>query len=82
MIRNRSNVASYVTKDGSRIWELFRPSSSPARGFSVAEALVEPGHETLTHKHHASQEAYYILEGSGTMCLDGEPLVSPRATPS
>jgi mannose-6-phosphate isomerase-like protein (cupin superfamily) len=69
MIRDRSNIASYVTKDGSRIWELFHPDSSPVKGFSVAEALVEPEHETLTHIHHASQEIYYILEGGGVIRL-------------
>ncbi|HTX43494.1 MAG TPA: cupin domain-containing protein [Methanocella sp.] len=58
-----------MTKDGSRIWELFHPDSSPIKGLSVAEALVGPGRETEAHVHHASQEIYYILEGSGVMRL-------------
>jgi mannose-6-phosphate isomerase-like protein (cupin superfamily) len=78
MIRSRSSVASYVTKDGSRIWELFHPDSSPVIDLSVAEALVEPGHETLTHIHHASQEVYFVLEGEGMMLLGKDTLsVSP-----
>jgi len=74
VIRNRSNVASYVTRDGSGIRELFHPGSSPVRGFSVAEAFVEPGQETAAHVHHASQEVYYILEGIGIMRLGEEKL--------
>ncbi len=75
MIRRRSNISSYVTKDGSRVWELFHPGSSTIKGFSVAEALVEPGQGTEAHVHHASQEVYYILEGSGVMRLGEETLI-------
>jgi mannose-6-phosphate isomerase-like protein (cupin superfamily) len=74
MMRSRSNIASYVTKDGSRVWELFHPGSSPVNGFSVAEALVGPGQETEAHMHRQSQEVYYVLEGTGTMRLGGQSL--------
>jgi mannose-6-phosphate isomerase-like protein (cupin superfamily) len=57
------------------IWELFHPSSSPARGFSVAEALVEPGQSTEAHFHDNSQEVYYFLEGSGSMLLGEESTI-------
>ncbi len=89
MLRSRSNIPSYVTKDGSRVWELFHPDGSPAGGFSVAEALVEPGQGTEAHVHHKSQEIYYILEGRGAMrlggeCLDvtpGDAILIPPGTP-
>jgi mannose-6-phosphate isomerase-like protein (cupin superfamily) len=68
-MRNRSNVSSYRTKDGSRVWELFHPGSSPVVGFSVAEALLGPGQGTRAHRHRMSQEVYYILEGGGVMRL-------------
>ena len=74
MIRNRSNISSYVTKDGSRIWELLHPGSSPAKDISIAEARVEPGEKTESHVHWRSQEIYYILEGSGTMRLGAEEM--------
>ncbi len=69
MIRNRDNVAPYVTKDKSTIRELFHPDSSPVEGFSVAEAEVDKGMETDAHVHKKSQEIYHILEGAGTMRL-------------
>ncbi|HTY92053.1 MAG TPA: cupin domain-containing protein [Methanocella sp.] len=74
MIRRRSNISSYVTKDGSRIWELFHPESSPVKDVSTAEALVEAGQETETHVHRKSQEIYYILEGSGDMRLGSKTM--------
>ncbi len=72
MIRNHVNTFSYVTKDKSTICELFHPGSSPVRGLSVAEALVEPGKETEAHVHERSQEIYYIIEGEGEMRLGEE----------
>jgi mannose-6-phosphate isomerase-like protein (cupin superfamily) len=89
MIRNRSNISSYVTKDGSEIWELYHPDSSPLKGASVAEALVAAGQETEAHVHRRSQEIYYILEGSGDMRLgpeekqvrEGDAILIPPGTP-
>ncbi len=88
-MRSRSKIISYMTKDGSRIWELFHPDASPVRGFSVAEALVEAGQGTEAHVHRKSQEVYYVLEGSGVLrrggeCLDvapGDAILIPPGTP-
>ena len=89
MIRNRKNVASYVTKDGSAVWELFHPGPSPAEGCSVAEACVRAGQRTERHVHPRSQEIYYVLEGAGTMRLGsdifevipGDAVLIPPGTP-
>ncbi len=70
MINNKHNITSYITKDGSRIWELFHPSLSAVADVSVAEALVEPGKETGAHLHEKSQEIYYIIEGTGRMRME------------
>ena len=72
MIRNRNNISSYSTKDGSMIRELYHPASSPVRGFSVAEALIKPGQDTEAHRHILSQEIYYVLEGNGEMHIGEE----------
>ncbi len=78
MIRNHVNTFSYVTKDKSTITELFHPASSPVRGFSVAEALVEPGKETEAHVHERSQEIYYVIDGEGEMRLGKEAFAVKR----
>ena len=72
MIRNHVNTFSYVTKDKSTIRELFHPGTTPVKGVSVAEATVDPGRDTESHRHLQSQEIYYILEGDGEMRLGGE----------
>lgn len=78
MKRSRLSTASYVTRDGSRVWELFHPGSSPVEGASIAEACVEAGRETKAHVHFRSVEVYYILEGSGKLRLGTETMaVSP-----
>lgn len=74
-MHNRTNIDSYVTKDGSRVWELFHPDSSAVEGFSVAEAVVEPGQGTEAHRHRLSQEVYYVLEGSGVMRLGEDAFI-------
>ena len=35
-------------------------------------AIVPVGSKTLLHKHHTSEEIYYILEGQGLMTLNNE----------
>lgn len=72
MIRNKVNTSSYVTKDGSTIWEFLHPDSSQIRDTSIAEADLEPGQATMQHVHDRSQEVYYILDGEGTMKLGDE----------
>lgn len=67
--RNDGSVASYRTLDGSVIRELFNPSNSIVKGFSVAVADVDS--ETSLHRHGFG-EVYYVLEGSGTMSVSGE----------
>lgn len=67
-IRNRERDAEpFTTKDGSEIRELMHAAKQ-----SLAEATVAPGQATERHYHAASEELYYLLEGSGELELDGE----------
>ncbi|AEF96922.1 cupin domain-containing protein [Methanotorris igneus] len=65
-------IKPYVTKDGSIIRELMHPSVHGDVKQSLAEAIVPVGSKTLLHKHHESEEIYYILEGKGLMTLGNE----------
>jgi mannose-6-phosphate isomerase-like protein (cupin superfamily) len=60
-------VAPFTTKDGSSIRELHH---TPAQ--SLAEATLDTGASTERHFHERSEEIYFVLQGSGTMELDGE----------
>ena len=69
IVTNRDKIAPYLTKDGSEIRELLHPDHHPVRHQSLAEALVLPGQKTQLHRHRASEELYFILQGTGGMTL-------------
>lgn len=71
-IRARGDAVPFVTADGSTIRSLLDRSNAPVANQSLAEATIEAGTATTRHHHRVSEELYYLLEGSGTMELDGE----------
>ena len=66
-IRSLAQAEPFTTKDGSTIRELHHTDSQ-----SLAEATLEPGQATERHYHRQSEEIYVVLEGKGTLELDGE----------
>ena len=72
---NILNIAAQVpftTKDGSTIRSILDRTNAPVKNQSLAEATVPAGCATQRHCHWLSEEFYFILEGSGTMEIDGE----------
>ena len=67
-----ANCKSYVTKDGSRIREMMHPEVHGNQFQSLAEAVVAPGQETITHRHIRSEEIYHISRGSGSIVVGQE----------
>lgn len=67
-----ADCKSYVTRDGSTVSELMHPEIHGNRCQSLAEAVVAPGQQTMTHKHMASEEIYYFTSGSGCMFVGQE----------
>lgn len=65
----------YTTRDGSQIRELMHPQRHGNVAQSLAEAVVEPGNETLLHKHTQSEELYHITQGEGLMTLANESFI-------
>ncbi len=61
------NADEYTTLDSSRILELIRPEREGSRNLSLARAVVESGRSTIRHRHHKSEEVYYILSGEGAL---------------
>lgn len=62
-------LPSTRTKDGSTVRELMHPAVHGNCLQSLAEAIVEPGQETLRHRHRESEELYHITAGQGLMTL-------------
>lgn len=72
-----NDVQPFVTRDGSYIRELMHPDVQGKTGFgvsnqSLAEAVVAPGKSTILHRHHQTEELYFVNEGQGLMTLADE----------
>lgn len=66
------DITAYITRDGSEIRELMHPAAQGNKAQSLAEAMVQQGQQTHLHRHHNSEELYYITNGKGYMTLGGE----------
>ena len=71
IVRNLSSQKPFTTADGSRIRSILDHANAPVKNQSLAEAVVPAGTSTIRHHHKASEEFYFILDGSGTMEIDG-----------
>lgn len=71
-IRNINDATPFATKDGSEIRELLAHRNSCITRQSLAEARLPPQTSTTPHHHRATEEIYYILEGSGRMRIGDE----------
>ncbi len=72
-VRNLTAAQPFTTKDGSTIRELIGlPTSQLVRNQSLAEATLDPGQATERHYHRESEEIYFLLEGAGSMEVDGD----------
>jgi mannose-6-phosphate isomerase-like protein (cupin superfamily) len=67
IVRQRDAATPFVTKDGSIIRSLLDKSNAPVSNQSLAEATIPPGGVTEAHRHAASEEFYYVVEGAGRM---------------
>lgn len=72
IIRPISEQAPFTTKDGSTIRSILDAANAPVTNQSLAEATVPEGTATERHYHKKSEEFYFILDGSGTMEIDGD----------
>ena len=61
----------FTTKDGSTIRSILDRTNAPVRNQSLAEATLPAGCATDRHYHKASEEFYFILEGTAHMEIDG-----------
>jgi mannose-6-phosphate isomerase-like protein (cupin superfamily) len=66
------SLEPFTTKDGSEIRELVGPAWTPAERQSLAEATIPVGGATVEHLHRATEELYYVVEGSAHMRLSDE----------
>ncbi|HEY3861765.1 MAG TPA: cupin domain-containing protein [Verrucomicrobiae bacterium] len=70
-IKNLSEAAPFITKDGSEIRELLAHRNSAIRHQSLAEARLPAGASTREHYHVKTEEIYYITAGTGRIRIEG-----------
>ena len=70
-VRNLTAQEPFTTRDGSTIRSILDRANAPVEKQSLAEARVPAGGATERHYHQLSEEFYFLLEGEGTMEIDG-----------
>ncbi len=71
-IRKVGSCQEILAGDRSLLRELLHPGKTDiALRYSLAHAVVRMGQRTVPHRL-AGSEVYYVLEGRGTMHIDGE----------
>ena len=75
VLSHYNNIRPYQTLDGSEIREIMHPQVHGNTRQSLAQAIVKPGETTQLHRHHKSEELYFITQGKGNMQLGHERLI-------
>lgn len=53
-------------------YTIIAAGAATASAYTVAEIALEPGGELPAHRHARYEEAFYVLEGSASVLVDGE----------
>jgi len=71
ILQNLSSQKPFTTADGSQIRSILDSTNAPVKNQSLAEASMPAGTATERHYHKDAEEFYFLLEGTGTMEVDG-----------
>jgi mannose-6-phosphate isomerase-like protein (cupin superfamily) len=70
-IREFQDCQEFIAGDNCALREILHPDKEDlALSYSLAHAVVKPGDTTWEHRLRTS-EVYYIIEGEGTMHING-----------
>ena len=72
ILQNLSSQKPFTTRDGSQIRSILDKTNAPVQNQSLAEAFLPRGVATERHYHKLSEEFYFLLEGEGTLEIEGE----------
>ena len=71
-IKDLKTCKEFIAGDNAILRELLHPDKAELKlRYSLAHAVLKPGHSSYRHKLKTS-EIYYILEGEGLMHIDKE----------
>jgi len=73
MVKKLTDAEGFRAGDNTWLREILHPANDPVNeNYSLAHAHLEVGESSLPHKLMTSSETYFILEGNGTILIDGK----------
>lgn len=71
-IIRRNDRLKFISQDKAIVKEIVSPRNSVVKNHSLAEVTIRPGRSILEHYHVESEELFYILQGEGSISVEGE----------
>lgn len=76
IVKDSADAEHFTAGDLCSLAEILHPKneSLPFSGFSLSHAEILPYGSTIPHRLVKSSEVYWIIEGNGTLFIDGRPI--------
>lgn len=75
VVKDAAELEHFTAGDLCLLAEVLHPKNEnlPFCGFSLSHAEILPHGRTISHRLKKSSEAYWIIEGKGTLFINGKP---------
>ena len=76
VVKNAADLEHFTAGDLCSLAEVLHPKDErlPFSGFSLSHAEILPHGSTIPHRLVKSSEVYWIIEGRGTLFINGRPV--------
>lgn len=76
VVKDAAELQHFTAGDLCSLAELLHPKNEelPFSGFSLSHAKILPYGRTMPHRLEKSSEVYWIIEGGGTLFINGTPV--------
>ncbi len=76
VVKNKAELEHFTAGDLCSLAEVLHPKNEklPFCGFSLSHAEILPHGRTIPHRMVKSSEVYWVIEGSGTLFINGTPV--------
>jgi uncharacterized cupin superfamily protein len=72
--KGRMKITQFMGKDAALPNVAGFPDDFASSLHFLHELILDPGTEIGAHSHHTEEEIYFMVEGTGRMTVDGEPV--------
>ena len=76
VVKDAGELEHFTAEDLCSLAEVLHPKNEklPFCGFSLSHAEILPPGCTIPHRMMKSSEVYWVIEGSGTLFINGTPV--------